>query len=172
LPIAGCCEPVLFEDSFENGPTNWSFSGGSGACKWQVVTNGKSVSAPGALYYGNAAAKNFDCGDNSGKALSTPINIPNKTGLSLKLKAWWATETSSSYDKIFVRIKTETGVTQIADKPGLGGTTNTWHSKSFSMDAYAGKTIQIEIEFDSIDSIANTGEGVYFDDIEIVDPCN
>ena len=169
LPIPGCCSPVLFEDTFETDAGDWSLTGGT--CKWQVLTTaGQSKSPPGALYYGNAAAKNFNCGVNAGTATSGEIDLPDKDTISLEFDVYYDTESGSSYDKIFVYAKTGGSNTYLSDKSKWGGT-KTWHKVKVSLSSVKGETIQIFIDFNTVDSIGNSGEGVYFDNVKVTDTC-
>ena len=169
-PIAGCCTPMLYDENFEVGAGDWTFTGSSGTCKWQVLESGKSKSPPGALYYGNPAAMNYNCSKNNGEAQSGEISLPDKSGLSLEFDAYFHVE-GGTYDDILVYIVDESGKkTQVIKKSGMGAQ-KTWNHSKISLNAFKGKTIKIRIEFATKDSIANSTEGVYFDNIQVTDPC-
>ena len=48
---------------------------------------------------------------------------------------------------------------------------SSWMAVSVDLSAYAGQTIGITFEFDTVDSVANSTEGVFIDDIFIYDNC-
>ena len=170
-PIAGCCEPLLHEDDMEGGADNWTFSGGSGACQWSLISTGQSKSAPTALYYGNPSAMNYDCGGpHSGTALSEEITVPDKDQLSLELDVWYHTESGTSYDKISVNVVDGGQKTTVLSK-GQMGSMQTWNHMKTSLNNWKGKTIRIELHFDTVDGVFNSTEGVYFDNVNVTDPC-
>src|SRR5207247_1121145 len=47
---------------------------------------------------------------------------------------------------------------------------STWRSASVNLSAYAGQTVLLRFNFDTIDSVANTYEGWYVDDVAIQVP--
>ena len=169
--IPGCCTPLLFDESFEAGIGSWTVTGDAN-CKWQVVSNGQSKSAPSALWYGNAATKNYDCGLTTGSAVSPPIDVPDKPGLSLEFDMWFSIE-GGSYDMVFMQVKDASGgaSSNLWQKNG-GEAQMSWFHQKIGLNAWQGKTIQLIVYFDTIDSVLNTTEGVYVDNVQITDPCN
>ena len=169
-PIAGCCTPLFYDDGFESGQGDWKFTGSSGTCKWQVHEGGKSKSPPAALYYGNVATMDYACGKNNGEAESPEIALPDKDGLSLEFDTYFHVE-GGSFDDIIVYILDETGKkTQVTKKTSMGSQ-STWNHVKLSLAAFKGKTIRMRIEFNTKDSLYNSTEGVYFDNVQVTDPC-
>jgi hypothetical protein len=139
------------------------------ACGWQVYTQGQSKSPPGALYYGNPAKKNYDCGGNTGTATSPVIQVPVNAA-TLEFDIWWAVESSAGFDKITVDIISEGVGKQLFAKPS-SSKQKTWKHMTFDLSPWAGKAIQVVFKFDSKDGINNKTEGVYVDNVEVLRDC-
>jgi len=171
LNVAGCCTPVVFQEDFEEGIDNWTTISSNSTCKWGLVSNGKAVSTPSSAYYGNPSTKNYDCSvQHSGTLTSADVTIPDKPGLSLEFDIWFDVEIGTSYDQISVRILSEGTTQEIFTKPTLGAQ-KTWNHRTYSLDAFAGKTIQVQFHFDTKDTLFNSTEGLYVDEVKVTDPC-
>ncbi|HIA03384.1 MAG TPA: hypothetical protein EYN66_15990, partial [Myxococcales bacterium] len=170
-PIAGCCEPLIFNENFDAYDDDWSSFSSSAKCKWSVVENAKAKSQPSAMYYGDPTAKNYNCSKNSGWTKTPEISIPDKDGLSLEFDLWMHTESSSSYDKTTVHIWSNGKKTSIFSKAQLFDSLQKWKHLKYSLNAFKGKTIQVEFKFDTIDTLYNSTEGVYVDNFKVTDPC-
>jgi hypothetical protein len=168
--IEGCCEPTIFGESFEGELVGWTMTASTEACGWQVYTQGQSKSPPGALYYGNPATKNYDCGINTGTATSPVIQVP-VNGATLEFDIWWAVESNAGFDKITVDIISEGVGKQLFAKPN-SSQQKTWKHMTFDLSPWAGKNIQVVFKFDSKDQLANNTEGVYVDNVEVLRDCS
>lgn len=167
----GCCVPQVYKEIFVSAAaTPFTYQGTSASAKWQVSTSGKSQSAPGALYYGNPASKNFDAGATNGTATSPLISLPNKATITLTFWVYMDTESGSTYDQLFLYAKDGGVQTTIWDKSKYTSML-TWQKQTVSLANYKGKSIQLAWYFNTVDSVANGGEGVYIDDVEITIPC-
>jgi len=169
----GCCTPIVYDEGFtEPGNGDFSFGGSNALSKWQVLSNAKFQTPASALYYGNPSQMNFNNGASNGTATSPSISLPNKNGISLTFWVWMNTESGTTYDKLFLYAKSGGSQSTVWNKSSyISGGMSQWKQQTVNLDAYKGQTIQLQWYFDTVDSIANYGEGVYIDDIQITVPC-
>jgi hypothetical protein len=159
----------------------WTFTGtcGSGVA-WNVWT-GQSYSPTYALWYGNPATGNFDCGGltNSGNATSTVITLP-ASGASVTFYVWGESEgcsTFGGYDRLRLDVDpmgptAATTAWSRCDPPETsGGTLGAWVMQTVDLSAYNGMSVQLIWNFDTIDGIGNSGAGWYVDDIFVNGAC-
>jgi bacillopeptidase F (M6 metalloprotease family) len=78
------------------------------------------------------------------------------------LRFWSWHETYNAYDFCALYIHTDTSTDLIYQYYGYG---RNWYVREFDLSAYAGQTVTIEFRFTS-DS-ATTGDGFFFDDVEV-----
>ena len=127
------------------------------------------------LYYGNPAAHNFDCNGqaHNSSATSKVINLqpgnPNVT--------FWVfidTEPGTFYDQLGLWVMpNNVKVWDRNDFPeGAAGYTNgIFIQQTVDLTAFATQAIQLQFRFDTVDGIANSGEGVYIDSFTAMGNC-
>ena len=164
-----CCDPTPLSEGFEAFEDGWLFEGSSDKCHWGVVSGGQSQSGAWSLYYGDPVAKNYNCGVSSGSATTPPMLLPGAGG-KLAFQFWSDVEKGSSYDKTEVVVIADGTATVVLTKSTLPSV-DAWTPVEISLDAFAGKTIQIQFTFKSVDSLYNSTEGVYVDDVVVSFPC-
>ncbi len=153
---------------FEKGDTKgWTISNSSTTVGWQASTlraSGGSYS----LYYGNPTAKNYNTTGvkNSGSATAPSVTLTTGKAAGLSFMIWLNIESTSSYDKITVSVNGTT----VWSKPSTF-TTSKWFPVYVDLKAYAGKSVSVKFHFDTQDSVANTTEGIYLDEIYIHHGC-
>ncbi|MEY3011846.1 MAG: hypothetical protein RIT45_581 [Pseudomonadota bacterium] len=169
----GCCEPLPFNDDFEKGAGSWQFTNTAGTGKgWQITGSAlQSKSPKGALYYGDPGAGNYNFGKSSGTAISPSLPVPSGTKSELRFWLWVDTESGSSYDKLSVYVVDGGTKKQIWSKSTSGFGTKKWIEVKTDMSTYAGKSVQVEFNFDTVDSVANSTQGVFVDDFQLVVDC-
>ena len=91
-------------------------------------------------------------------------------GVTLKFDIWTDLETSTSYDKVALKVKLQVGALLTMAKSTLVSS-KTWKTVSAQIPAAGGKTIKLEFSFDTVDGAYNTYEGVYIDNIEVLQSC-
>lgn len=174
-PDPFCCAISNYDEPFSGiDNAGYTFEGGAGGCTWQVRTTGQKHSEPAALWYGNIATNNFNCGSTSGTARSPLITLPNRDGNRMTFWVWMDTEHTMSYDQLRVRVKVLGGTTtEVWTKQSYinGGGPAQWREQEVILDGFKGKTVQLEFFFNSVDGISNTGQGTYVDDILITASC-
>jgi hypothetical protein len=140
--------------------SKWSVAGSSLATKWQVVNGG--------LYYGDPKVMNYDDGGKANKGTATSplftVAAPN-TKLSFSLVA--NVESSSNYDKLSLLVlvngvPTTVAVKSSAPPAGAISLASSAAPVAYTVDlgAYAGKAIQLQWSFDSVDDYGNSTAGV------------
>jgi len=171
--MPGCCTTDMEGFDFEDGLTDfWTLSAAATPVKWQVVQGKKFHGGSGALYYGDLAKGNFDNGAaSSGTITSKPVGLPAAETLEVGFWLYMDTEASMNYDAFQVQVQTASKTYTVWDKNAAGFATQTWFHGVVNLSAFAGQTVVIQIVFNTIDSVGNSGEGVYLDDIALHRSC-
>ncbi len=179
-----CCQPgasAVWSNTFDDGKLEGmalTNSSGSPVLGWQLRSGAVADSPPGALYYGNPAKNNFDFGASQGVASTPPIAIPFTVlgPATLNFNVWFDTEVGNGYDTLKV-----TGVQ--LDGSGAGSVSNLWVKPQGVVlgswqpitvqlpSTMTGQTMRFDFTFDTVDSVDNTGQGVYLDDINVTAQC-
>ncbi|QWV97167.1 putative Ig domain-containing protein [Geomonas nitrogeniifigens] len=163
--VSGTSGITSFSDDMESGGDKWESAGGL----WHLVngqtsTNGNSHSGSTSWWYGQESTGNYDVGITSGALVSKPFTVG--TGASLKFWSWEQTEGNTSYDTRKVFLSTDGGATwsllvQLTDA------TSSWHQVVTSLAPYAGMTVKLKFEFNSVDGVGNAYRGWYLDDVTV-----
>jgi leucyl aminopeptidase len=147
----------LFSDNFE------------GALGWTCASPGYS-SAVSSLYYGRDATCNYSTGARTqGTATSAAFSGVASTS-RLSFKFFRSVETiSGNYDIASVQIVPSSGTaTTVWTRNSASTPTTTWQDSGLiSLAAYAGQTIRLRFQFDSVDSTANNFTGWLIDDVVV-----
>ena len=178
---SGCCDPTLWVNHFDAGSLEGmtlTNSSGSLALGWQPRTGPVFKSGPTALYYGDLAKNNFDFGASWGVASTPTMTLPDSMfgPGSLQFAVWFDTESGNAYDLLTVSaVFTTAGggiaTTQLWSKP-QALQMGQWLTPVVSLPfALAGQTGHFEFKFNTVDSVANSGQGVYLDDISVQALC-
>jgi len=168
----GCCNPLAWSAPFDEGVLyGVTIKNSAGPGKgWQLAPKAlKATSAPGALYYGNLAAGNYEFGVNHGTATTPPVVLPPGPA-KLTFDLYMDTEPGGTYDVL-------TASVLIPDqKPAVvWSKANTpvkkWVPITADLGAYAGKTIQVQLRFETKDAINNKTLGVFVDSWRVYGHC-
>ena len=88
------------------------------------------------------------------------------------------TENGPPYDELTLSAqvdgKTFTLWTKHQDKDVTGldlWQLQTWYQAKVNLSAFAGKSIVLTLKFDTVDGVANTGQGTYVDDFALTRSC-
>src|SRR5206468_1258417 len=110
---------------------------------------------------------------NAGSITSPPITLIPVGPITLSLNYVLVHE-SPSWDVVSILVSSNgsTSITTIASSTNTAQlpATAVWKTASFDLTAYAGKTILLRFNFDTLDSVANAYEGWYVDDVSISAP--
>jgi hypothetical protein len=154
-----------FFDDLESGTAKWESATGL----WHVV-NGTSPypnshSLSHSWWYGQDATGNYNTGVNSGEIVSMPFIVPSNAKLTFW--SWEMTESAgTTYDTRKVYLSTNNGSTWTQIFQSTDNTA-TWHQVTVDLAAYAGMSAKLKFAFNSVDGMANTYRGWYFDDISV-----
>jgi hypothetical protein len=171
----GCCVPEVWSNAFDTGDAkDIVFANSAGATKgWQIWGSAKQTkSGTGAMYYGNPSTGDYDFGASSGTATTPKIQLPALTPSSLSLQLLMDTEGSTTYDNLVIYVVVDGQKKQVFTKNAPGFNTSSWFEVKADLSAYLGKEIQILFDFNTGDSVANSTDGVFVDDIKITTKCN
>ena len=160
-------EARLLEEGFEGGQAlGWALLNQSATTGWSVSDRRAAGGSTPALYYG-APTSGTLAGDSShrGTATTSPIALPAGKHVRLGFDLYMDTESGASYDALSV---TADGVTLWSkDAAGSPVTQKQWQHVEIDLAPLAGKTVSLVFTFDTVDAIANTGEGVYIDNVVV-----
>jgi hypothetical protein len=164
-PLAGVTVTTY---DFESGAsTGWTIVNSDTKVGWVVSTKRPSGGSY-SLYYGDPAVGNYDTtSSNDGTATTPPVTLAANKKAGLTFMLYMDTESGTSYDMLKVYV----GSAVVWTKSSTTVTQKTWMPISVDLSTYAGQTITIQFEFDTVDSIANSTEGVYIDDVTIYSDC-
>lgn len=159
---------LIFSDNMESGGSNWTASSGS---LWHLSRHRYSSFAQ-SWYYGTEAIWSYNTGlsKNSGSLVSKEIDLGSVTDCSFSFKYWREVEyySSKNYDLTSVKVSYDNTTETIWYKSSDNASEKQWtDSGTISLQDYAGKTIQLQFEFDTVDYYYNGYEGWYLDDIQV-----
>ncbi len=123
---------------------------------------------------GPGGGGNYNVGNTAGSITSAPIALPSTAGLALNFNYVLQTEGNGSFDVASVQVSNNGGATFTTILSSTSAAQlplrSTWGAATASLAAFAGQTVLIRFNFDTIDSVANAFEGWYVDDVSIVAP--
>ena len=155
---------------FDKGAaTGWALSNTDSKVGW-VVTSNRPSSGSYALYYGNPATKSYDSGaKNSGTASSPTITLKAGKTAGLSFMVWISTESLSTYDMLSVHVNS----TKVWGKnsPSSNITMKKWTRVNVDLSKFAGQAVTVKFSFDTVDSVSNSTEGVYIDEMYVWHGC-
>ncbi len=182
----GCCGTTVHYSGFDDTTLQgWTVSETLGPLTWQPFgyTDPASMvprftSPPLALYFGdpNKSPPTFDAGVQVGATITSPeIQLPPTGTATLRFQLFMDAETATTYDQLIVEVQQpDSGVVwQVWSKEDLGGTLPNFFPEQqvAVLDQWVGQKIKLRFRFDSVDSSANLGEGIYIDDIQVNTEC-
>ena len=174
LPVEGCCIQEVFQEDFDSGLglAGWSFQGIAGGVGWSVVVpQGVTMpSPPGALYYGNPTAWNYDSGGiNDGKVWTPFLMLPVESEITLSFDLFMDVQGQHNIDIFTVLIHGPSGWEEVIEKPSL--LVGQWQEVSLDISALAGHAVQLAFEFRTVSALNNDGLGVFVDNLTLTTTC-
>jgi len=159
---AGCgCQQALVQNFDTGAAPGWVLSGTHPFVKWQVVSDLKSTTGLGSLYFGNPTTQNYNA-KSAGTATANSVVVPSTAAPVLRFWVYYAIELGSTWDKFFVRVNGN----EVWSK--ANGSGSVWQLVTVNLAAYKGQTVSVQFDFDTIDSLYNSTFGIVVDDVEIV----
>jgi Ca2+-binding RTX toxin-like protein len=144
---------------------------------WHLSTgrgNQAGHSVDDSLYFGQGEGPdgggNYNVGHTAGRVTSQAIALPTVPNLTLSFNYFLNVEVPTDKDRVKVKISRNGGTFQIVAAKGdvLQSTLNpTWRAATIDLTPYAGSTVQVQFDFDTIDGTFNRFEGLYIDDVAI-----
>ncbi len=156
---------VALSEDFESGAPGWSAIG-----LWHLSTARANSPSTSQAYNDGV---DYDTGvANSGTLTSPPIDLTAAVSQALLSFAhWYETERFfTPYDIRQVQVSTNGGLSWATLQQWDSTMPNqpTWATASIDLSAYIGGTVRLRFFFDTVDSIANTFEGWYVDDVVVL----
>ena len=150
---------------FESGLGSWKVTTPAGGVGWQV-DKGRSHGGSSSLYYGDPKTGTYDNGKlNKGTATSGALVLPVGQKAAFTFWIYLDTESSTTHDVLSVVVAGKTVWTKAS------AAYRRWYPVEIDLAAWAGKSVTVSFVFDTKDSWANTGEGVYIDDTTVQYQC-
>ena len=190
--VAGSCDPpqctsdtILFEEDFllcNEGAIAIFDDQPDDPVTWIVMEEG-ALSPPCALHFGDPISGSYDTGDPVSAMLVLPwLDVPSdgdpyliEFAVRMDAEPVIAPEYPYDHDVLYLRAYGETlpqaGVVLFHSKEFLNNTGGAWKLAAASLDAYAGTSLQLRFEFDTIDSADNGYAGIWIDDLRVGTAC-
>ena len=181
-----CCYATsLFTTSFEEGLAGWAVSDNNpnDSVSWQT-TNLSASDGSFSAWFGDATTSTYETGEPvKGGIVSTFIDLPTDFSDGGKLALEFDVKLDTEWDGLFYlnplgidRLSIELlGVgapKEIWSSDEIGGTTNgSWLSQSVDLTQWAGKTIQLRVQFNSVDGNGNAYMGPMLDNLYVGRVC-
>ncbi len=180
-PATGCsvtptsCFTSVWSENFDSGGAagfTLTASGTKGACAFAPVAWWWYYSSPAALWFGDPAQMNYDCGLASGTATTPALAVPNQAGVRFVFYVRASIDHGATTDTITVDVVDVAAgtTTTVWTKANLGAY-DAWRRVEIPLDAWAGKNVQVRFSFATGSDVDNAGEGLYFDNLSVVVPC-
>ncbi len=159
----GCCQPLLWEDAFENGKGGWVFQNSSASPSWHLSTV-KSSDGGTALAFSDAAG--FSTGnDQDSTATSPTIEVGAQPGIALTFQVWYDTESGFDWCKVWV--DHDGGSAQLDQFTGHNEIF--WQEKTYSLEEWAGQAVNIRFEWHC--DVSASYPGIWIDEMTITQGC-
>lgn len=197
-PKPGCCGHPSLDTGFDEGnlagfevADTYESVPDKGGIIWNVVSHvdvatgqPRYTSEAWSLYFGiwdqpcsfdpDQHCPFFENGQIVGATATSPsMTIPAAQSATLDFQVFIDSESSSSYDKLTVKVvKAGGAAVTIWEKAEVGGSTGyQFVPATADLSEFMGQTVKIQFHFDSVDSQINNGEGVYVDDVTVTTVC-
>lgn len=174
---------IFFED-FDGGLEGFVIDNnfGSGGGLWHLSKGRQSDgdpehSPPDSLYYGQSEDDqgngNYDTSSaNGGTVISPPITLPADGPITLSFHHLLETEGRTISDIAEVSVNDGNGFVLLLSSSNGSlptGTGGRWQRAQADLSEFAGADITLRFSFETLDSVNNTFEGWYIDDVAIIE---
>ena len=162
---------LVIEDDQPDDPVTW------------LVLEEETLSGGCAIHLGDPIGGTYDTGDPvSARLILLGIEVPAdgnpylvRFALRMDAEPVVAPEYPYDHDVLYLRAYgeglPEAGVALFNSKQFLNNTNGAWVLAAASLDAYAGLSLELRFEFDTIDSVDNAYTGIWLDDIRVGTAC-
>lgn len=163
-------EELPYLEDFDDGVHDLTLVSNQANVVWHLSTV-KSSTAPNSLRLADPATNSYvGTGAVVGSATTPYFGVP-PTGAALSVNIVKATESSNSYDKLFLQVVDVNDT--VLKQQQVNGNFDQFQAVTFGVpSSLAGSYVRVRFYFDTLDGIYNTGQGIFLDDISIVaDSC-
>ncbi|MBS1518159.1 MAG: T9SS type A sorting domain-containing protein [Bacteroidetes bacterium] len=147
---------VIFLDSAENGTTRWTLSGGFGTTTTQSHSPTRSFTDSPTGNYSNSTTRSM--------TLLTPLNISSAPVVIL---SYWYRHSIDTLDNAYVEVSNDGGTSWRSVK-FYNKTVSTWTKEVLDITSLAAGSSNLKIKFSLISNGSLTADGIYIDDIKLV----
>ncbi len=166
--INECTVGLTGQPDFSKDLNGWTAVNANATVGWRALQS--------MLYYGNAAGTSFDAPGliTNGTVTGPAFVVPTGTGhaVTFQLKNDTETVTPATYDLLTLQVVVGGVATDLLNKAAMPQGT-TYKPYTASLDAYAGKSVQIRFVFNTVDAQYNTTSGVWIDKLTWpIQPCD
>jgi hypothetical protein len=137
---------------------------------WRSSTT-RAKTGTGCLAYSDAFGASYDTDEQTVGSVSSPVvTLPAGQKAALRFWLYQDTEADPTHDILTVKV----GSTVVWSKTAQtlpASNLKKWVLVEANLSLFAGQSIAVTLAFDSVDSWANSGQGVFVDDLEILTQC-
>jgi hypothetical protein len=148
----------------------WTAGGDGKPAKWQP-SKGDSVSPEYSLYYGQLPQMNTDVGVTKGFVTSPIITPPSSGTMTLSFSRNAKINPGLSLDQLELHALISGQFLPLWDKSYQGGPGLGWKTVEIDLTDDINGPFQLRFSFDSLFSTTAIKEGVYIDDVQILQGC-
>ena len=118
-----------------------------------------------------AAGRVDEEGGAAGQVQGGPIGGEH-AGARLRFALWLDVEFQPDVDRLEVRVLDGASTTVAWSKAALAQAAyRSWTGVEVDLAPWIGRTVRLQLAFDSVDALDNGGEGVVIDDVDVRAPC-
>ena len=166
-------ETTLVDVDFTSNSGQPSLEGFASTGLWHL-TQVDSVSQPDALWYADPAQGNYSVGATAGHVTTAQLDLSSMSTVKLDFNYSLDIEGNidlgqgqPNYDLFHIQVSENGGAFQnLIGKDSLI-IDGDFHNYSLDLSQFAGSSIQVRFNFDSIDGFLNETEGIMLDDVKI-----
>ena len=176
------CSGTLFAAAFDDGTLGgFTTDSTDAAVGWAPaptdwIPDGQGQPFRGTAYLGDPVAKNYvgSGAQITASLMSPPLPIPAQGSTVLRFSLWQHTENNPDWDRFQVRVTCDgcAGSELVFDAKEEAVAQFSWEGIEIPLDAYKGKTITLELRFDTSDGVNNNYTGVFLDAVRVVTDCS
>jgi len=180
LPLEQCCKdtPLSFHAFDPESFDSFAVYGSTGGAHWSLSAS-RAVSPPTSVHFGDPASGRMSSNDRVVGALYLPqVTLPQTSSSTLSFWLYADIESSPQRDslRIFADVMAPGEVTvatvRLMGKEAIPSEAYEGFVRmTLPMDELAGHRVRLRIKFDSIVPPNSAREGVFIDDLEIVNHC-
>lgn len=170
-----CTEDIWYLADFNENTTEDFLILGDGSSVGWTTNNARWWSPPFALYFGDPILGSYNSGTKTfGTAFSPIVSVPaSAQGPTLTFQIYLDIETAVNRDQLSVNILVDGVQTPFWSKAQVAAEQyQQWITVTLPLPPEAsGKDVRVVLDFDSVDSFNNDGEGIFVDDIRLHNVC-